>query len=87
MPLLYVQPTRPGCMGNEGPNKRFGRSTEHNSLKKCPAVEIVRLHSRQERISEEMDAETPDWFQRTVSRIEELGGLLALLWGRATPAT
>ena len=48
---------------------------------------IVRVHSRQARISEEMGAETRDWFQRSVSRIEELDGQMARLWGRATQAT
>jgi hypothetical protein len=46
---------------------------------------IVRVHSRQPRISEEIDAETRDWFQQSVSRIEELDGQMARLWSRAHP--
>jgi hypothetical protein len=47
---------------------------------------IVRVHSRQARISEEIDAGTHAWFQRSVSRIEELDGQIARLWGRAHPS-
>jgi hypothetical protein len=50
-------------------------------------VEIVRVYSSQARISEEMDTEAYDWLQRSVSRIEELDGLLTLLWGLATQVT
>lgn len=46
---------------------------------------IVRVHSRQARFSEEMGAETHDWFQRSVSRIEELDSQMARLWGGAHP--
>ena len=46
---------------------------------------IVRVHSRQARISEEIEADTHDWFQRSVSRIEELDSQMARLWGRAHP--
>jgi hypothetical protein len=47
---------------------------------------IVRVHSRQARPSEEMDAETCDWLQHSVSRIEELDDLLARLWSGAHPS-
>ncbi len=46
---------------------------------------LVRVHSRHARMSEEIDAETRAWFQRSVSRIEELDGQMAHLWGRAHP--
>jgi hypothetical protein len=46
---------------------------------------LVRVHSRRARISEELDAETRDWFQQSVSRIEELDSQIARLWGRAHP--
>ena len=41
---------------------------------------IVRIHNRQGRTSEEMDDKTYNWFQQTVSRVEELDTLIALLW-------
>jgi hypothetical protein len=44
---------------------------------------VVRISSRQARTSEEMDARTYDWFQRSVTAIEELDGSVALLWGCA----
>jgi hypothetical protein len=46
---------------------------------------IVRIHCRRARDSEEMDARTHDWFQYSVSRIEDLDGFVALLWNRAKP--
>jgi hypothetical protein len=46
---------------------------------------LVRVHSRQARISEELDAETRDWFQQSVSRIEELDSQVARLWGGVHP--
>ena len=47
---------------------------------------LVRVHSRQARISEEIDAETHDWFQRSVGRIEELDSQMVRLWDRAHPS-
>lgn len=43
---------------------------------------LVRIHDRQAKVSEEMDARTCDWFEQSVSRIEELDSLIALLWSR-----
>jgi hypothetical protein len=40
---------------------------------------LVRVHSRQARIAAEIDAETHDWFQRSVSRIQELDDQMARL--------
>jgi hypothetical protein len=41
---------------------------------------IVRIHGRQARATEEINAETHDWFQQGVSRVEELDNLVARLW-------
>jgi hypothetical protein len=41
----------------------------------------LRIHSRQARTSEEMDAETSDWFRQSVSRVEELDRFVVYLWG------
>jgi hypothetical protein len=41
---------------------------------------IVRVHGRQARVTEEMDADIHGWFERIVDRIEELDRHVALLW-------
>jgi hypothetical protein len=41
---------------------------------------IVRVHGRQARVTEELDADVHGWFERTVDRIEELDRHVALLW-------
>ncbi len=41
---------------------------------------LVRIHSRETRTSEEMDARTRNWFQQGVNWIEELDNFLADLW-------
>jgi hypothetical protein len=40
---------------------------------------IIRIHSRRARTSGEMDAEAREWFQHTVSRVEELDRFVAEL--------
>jgi hypothetical protein len=41
---------------------------------------IMRMHGRQARDTEEMEATTRAWFQQSVERIEELDRLVADLW-------
>jgi hypothetical protein len=41
---------------------------------------VVRIHSREVRTFEEMDARIVDWFQRGVSRVEALDDFVAALW-------
>jgi hypothetical protein len=48
---------------------------------------IVRIHGREARRSEEMDTKTHNWFSQSVSRIEELDGLVVHLWGQASQST
>ncbi len=43
---------------------------------------VVRIHRRHARMSEEMDPETWDWFQRSVDRVEEFDGLITQLWSQ-----
>ena len=41
---------------------------------------IVRIHGRQARTSEEIDADTDGWFERIVDRIQDIDHHVALLW-------
>jgi hypothetical protein len=41
---------------------------------------ILRIHSRDGRVSEEMAPETAAWFQRTVELVKKLDGVFARLW-------
>ena len=45
---------------------------------------MVRVHGRQIKLSEEMDAEIYDWFERIVDRIKDLDHHVALLWQNAS---
>ena len=41
----------------------------------------VRIHGRQARTSQEMEAATYEWFEKTVSRVEELDNVIAVQIG------
>jgi hypothetical protein len=59
---------------------RTGRLNYEESL-------MVGIHGRQGRTSEEMDAETRDWFQQSIERVEALDRLIIDLWRGSEPGT
>jgi hypothetical protein len=57
---------------------RTGRMNYEESL-------MVGIHGRHRRASEEMDAETRDWFQRGVGHVKELDDFVMGLWRGSQP--